>query len=139
MAPGAADSEKNINTREELLTNIRVSLGGRAAETIYYGVEGGQSTGAGGDLEHAKNVAEMMMTCGMCVDECGLSGTSPNQGVVEKIFKEQMDKAIQQLEENRTYLDKVSVALLEKERLTAEELKQILPRFMGADDPSISF
>ena len=58
---------------------------------------------------------------------------------VEKIFKEQMDKAIQQLEENRIYLDKVSEALLDKERLTAEELKQILPRFMGTEDPSISF
>ena len=139
MAPGAADSEKNINTREELLTNIRVSLGGRAAETIYYGVEGGQSTGAGGDLEHAKNVAKVMMTCGMCIEECGLSGTSPNQSVIEKIFKEQMDKAIQQLQENRIYLDKVSEALLDKERLTAEELKQILPRFMGTEDPSISF
>ena len=44
-----ADSDgKELYTKEELLGKIRTSLGGRAAEVVCYGEEGGLSTGASG-------------------------------------------------------------------------------------------
>eukprot|EP01088_Endostelium_zonatum_P015308 TRINITY_DN3692_c0_g1_i1.p1 TRINITY_DN3692_c0_g1~~TRINITY_DN3692_c0_g1_i1.p1 ORF type:complete len:772 (-),score=161.97 TRINITY_DN3692_c0_g1_i1:66-2381(-) len=55
--------EKNLKTKEELLTDICVSLGGRAAEVLFYG-EG--STGASDDLRKVTQYAYyMIQKCGM--------------------------------------------------------------------------
>ena len=50
--------EKCLYTKDELLANIRTSLGGRAAELLYYGPKEGVSTGASGDLASATRTAQ---------------------------------------------------------------------------------
>jgi ATP-dependent Zn protease len=50
-----------------------------------------------------------------------------------KILKAEMDRTLQLLEENREHLDAVTAALVEKERLTAEDLQAILPEVSRAD------
>ena len=153
MAPGAAEIEKRGNrTRDELLADIRVSLGGRAAELIFYGPDAGLSTGAAQDLENATNVARAMVCRYGMDEEFGLVVTpelmkyegalsSPvylklNE-TANKILKEQMDKTINLLEQNRKHMDAVVDALVATERLTAEELQVILPPTPGTDAETV--
>lgn len=53
--------KKTIYTKDELLSRIRVALGGRAAEIVCYGECGGVSTGASGDLVSATAIAERIV------------------------------------------------------------------------------
>ncbi len=144
MAPSADDAEqRGSQTRNELLARIRVSLGGRAAELAVYGPEAGLSTGASADLEHATNIARQMVCRYGMVDDWGLLVTpelmkyegalsSPMYVKVNeatsKILAEQMALTVKLLGEHRQRLDAVSEALVQKERLTAEELQSILPQ-----------
>ena len=101
-----------IRTREELLGNIRTALGGRAAELIYYGKEGGLSTGAAGDLEHASRIASaMLMQYGM-EGRLGLAAFSHMDALqgplselildyVSKLLEGELQKAIQTIEEGK--------------------------------------
>lgn len=131
--------------REEMLARIRVSLGGRAAEMLYYG-DAGLTTGASGDLENATGVARQMICRYGMNEEFGLLSTpelfkyaeamsSPvylrvNESA-SKILKEQMEKTKKLLEENRKYLDTVSKTLLDKNRLYRKDLEAILPPISG--------
>lgn len=143
MAPSADDIERRgSRTREELLAEIRVSLAGRAAEVICYGPEAGLSTGASQDLENATNMARAIVCRYGMDEEFGLLVTpelmkyeaalsSPvylkvNE-IANRILKEQMNTTMELLRENQQHLDAVAGALADKERLTSEELAEILP------------
>lgn len=142
MAPCSAQMESGIFSKDELLARIRVSFGGRAAETLVYTDGSGLSTGAAGDLEHATNIAQQMVCKYGMDDEFGLLATpelmkyesslsSPlylrvNEAV-NKILKEQMALTEQSLEKHRKHLDALSNVLIEKERLTTADLQKILP------------
>jgi len=147
MAPSATDVEKrDSQTRDELLADIRVSLGGRGAELVYYGPDAGLSTGASQDLENATNIARTMVCRYGMEKEFGLLVTpelmkyeaalsSPvylkvNEAA-NKILKEQMEETLKLLKKNKKHLDAVTEALIEKERLTREELQKILPVISG--------
>lgn len=69
--------KKSIYTKDELLSRIRVALGGRAAEIVCYGECGGVSTGASGDLVSATAIAERIVCSYGMVDECGLAVSDP--------------------------------------------------------------
>ncbi|OHB73707.1 MAG: hypothetical protein A2V70_13960 [Planctomycetes bacterium RBG_13_63_9] len=143
MAPCAEEIERRINqTRNDLLASIRVSLGGRAAELIVFGPEEGLSTGASADLEHATNIARQMV-CRYGMDaQFGVMAapellkyegalSSPMYlkvgEAVANMLKTEMDRTMKLLEENRGQFDAVAEALVNRERLTAEDLQQILP------------
>ena len=129
-------------TRDELLAEVRTCLGGRAAEMVYYGREGGLSTGAAGDLQNATRlVSQMICRYGMD-EEFGILATpelfqhaealsSPIYQQVSnaagRILKEQLDKTMSILQINRGYLDALVKALLEKNRLYQKDIEQILP------------
>jgi cell division protease FtsH len=128
-------------TRDEMLARIRTSLGGRAAEILYYGKEKGLTTGAAGDLENATNISRQMVCCYGMDGDFGLLatpelfkyaqaiGSLTYQRVNEaarKILNEQMDRTIKLLEENRKHLDAVAKALLEKNRVLRSDLQQIV-------------
>ena len=127
-------------TRDEMLARIRTSLGGRAAEMLYYGSEKGLTTGTAGDLENATNIARQMICSYGMNEEFGLLatpelfkhaqaiGSSTYQRVNEAanhILKEEMDKTLKLLEENRKHLDAVAKALLKKNRILRSDLEQI--------------
>lgn len=135
-----ADSEEApIKTREELLARIRTSLGGRAAELVYYGDDDGVSTGASGDLESATNIARaMLVQYGMDTDFglAAMAGEEARKGVmapeiqrkVNEILKAQMERTVAIIKEGRGDIDRLVKALLEKNKLTREEMESLLKR-----------
>ena len=141
-----AEIKRESLTREEMLARIRVSLGGRAAEMLYYGQDGGLTTGASGDLENATNLArQMICRYGMDGDfgllaapellsRPGAVGTPVYQEVCHRaraMLKEQMDATLQLLEQHRSHLDSVAKALIERNRLHRKDLESLLPASPG--------
>ena len=128
---------KAIYTKDELLANIKTSLGGRAAEIVYYGERDGVSTGASGDLMNATSIAtRIVCTYGMD-DEFGLAvvhsiGAANGamsleiRDSVNKILKEQMDLAIRTISENKDKIDALVEELMQKNHMNGEEINQVL-------------
>ncbi len=141
-----AEMKLECQSRDELLAQIRVSLGGRGAEMLYYGNTAGLMTGPSGDLKKATHLARVMVCCLGMDEEYGLLATpeflehaqilgSPlylrvNEAA-SRILTEQMALTRQQLEENRQHLDTVSRALLAKNRLYRKDLEELLPPIKG--------
>ncbi len=128
------DIEKiQISSRNDLLANIRTSLGGRAAELVYYGEEDGVSTGASGDLANATRVAEYML-CGYGMDsEFGLAVVDPNGALSEKvhakvnqILSEQMQQAVTLITENKDKIDALVKELMAKNHMSGAEIDAVL-------------
>lgn len=134
------EEEKFLSTKDELLVDLRSTLGGRAAEQIVFGV---QTTGAANDIQRATSLAKHMVTVYGMSDELGLMApaTVRNQYLDSQAYLDcsqetaaVVDKAVQGimhrcyadakklLTENRTLLDEISEYLLVKETITGEEL-----------------
>jgi ATP-dependent metalloprotease FtsH len=152
MAPAAEQAEQDSMNREELLARIRVAFGGRAAELAVFPEGEALTTGASGDLEHATNVArQMVCRYGMDDDfgpmaapellryDAGLG--SPLYEKVnlaaDAILRRQLNLARELLVENRHHLDAVVEELVEKERLTTDQLRVILPETPGEVQPTV--
>jgi len=126
-----------LQTKDELIGRIRTSLGGRAAEIVYYGEKDGVSTGASGDLEQATRVARAMICSYGMDDAFGMAVMSPEEATrgplaakvsqrVSEIIKEEMAAAIEIIHKNKERLDRLVNALLEKNKLTREEMEELL-------------
>lgn len=120
-------------TRKELLSRICTSLGGRAAEIVYYGSEEGLTTGASGDLQNATNLA-LNLLCSFGMDDgFGLAAFDLRdeslkykfRDDINKMLKEQLDIAVQMLSENRSVLDKLVEKLLENSNLHEKDIDEI--------------
>lgn len=130
------NEEKIIYTTSDLDGEICILMGGRAAELLYYGDKDGFSTGIADDLKKASNIAYLMVTEYGMSKKFGLYNFENNSNMAilqkeahknaEKIVRTQMEKAYELLLENKKYLDNISIKLLEKNRLTKEELEEIL-------------
>lgn len=131
--------EKAIYTKEELLAGIRISLGGRAAEIVYYGSEDGLSTGAGGDLESATRSAQQLIcsygmddTFGPAVvgqQEAGMGELSCEvRAAVNKILSEEMERATNLIEKNRDTVDGLVEELLTKNHLMGSEIRAVFEK-----------
>ena len=140
------DEDVSYQTKSQLLEDIVISLGGRAAEEL---VLGEVSTGAYSDLKHANRIARDMITkYGMSETLGNLFFGDENDEVflgksyghgnnlseemsskidveVKKIIDESYSKVIAILNENMQRLHDVSQALLDKERLEGFEFEQI--------------
>ena len=133
------EEEKFLSTREELLTQLRSLLGGRAAEQVVFHV---QTTGAANDIQKATSLARNMVSLYGMSDELGLMApaTVTNQYLdgqsyldcsqetsaqvdqaVQKILKDCYADACRMLTENRALLDEISEFLLVKETITGDE------------------
>jgi ATP-dependent Zn protease len=126
-----------LQTKEALINRIRTFLGGRAAEIIYYGEKDGISTGASGDLETATRVACAMICNYGMDDEFGMAVMSPEEATrdplaakvsqrVSGIIKEEMANTVAIIQKNKARLDCMVNALLEKNKLTKEEMEELL-------------
>ncbi len=141
------EEEKFLSTRDELLVDLRSTLGGRAAEQIVFGV---QTTGAANDIQRATSLAKHMVTLYGMSEELGLMApaTVQNQYLDGQAYLDcsqetaaLVDKAVQRimqqcfadakklLTDNRALLDEISEYLLVKETITGEELMA----FVNAD------
>ena len=134
------EEEKFLSTADELRTELKTLVGGRAAEFVVFGV---QTTGASNDIQRATSLARAMVTQYGMSDKFGLMSTASvqhqyldgqaymdcSQEMAAEVDKEVMkilDKAYtdakQLLTENRALLDEISEFLLVKETITGDEL-----------------
>ena len=138
------DEDKNLLSKEDLLTQIATLTGGREAEKLAFGKI---TTGASNDIERATKMARSMITQYGMSDQFGMVAleTVNNQylggdtslvcspATSEAIDKEVMaiikaaeEKAYNILKENQEKLNELSAFLLEKETITGEEFMKIL-------------
>lgn len=123
-----------LSTKEELLNRIRTSLGGRASEIAYYGEKEGISTGASGDLEQATNVAMAMICSYGMYEDFGLGVMDQQQAAANKEIKqrvneilgEEMRNTVSIIIENKPRIDRMVDALMKKNKLTGEEMEELL-------------
>ncbi len=121
---------KGIYTKAELLARIRVSLAGRASEMVYYGSEGGISTGASGDLYSATSLAEHMICSYGMIEEIGLAYVQNREldsvrSKVNEILAAELKNTVEVIERQRTAVDKIVEALMEKNHLKGNEIDEI--------------
>lgn len=133
------EEEKYLVSKEELMNQIMVMLGGRAAEEEVFNLV---STGASNDIERATQTARNMVTIygmtdnfdmmalesvqnryldGRAVRNCSEETSTLVDKEVLAIIKECHQKAREILRENRDLLDKISEYLLDKETIFGDE------------------
>lgn len=147
--------EKHTYTKEYLMKNIAVLLGGRAAEEL---ILGDFTTGAGNDIERASNIArKMVCEWGMSEKMGPLSFGKKEEQIflgrefaVHKDYSEEtaerIDEEITQivltsyeiakklLQEHLDILHELASSLLEKEVLTGEEIDRIVFKEQGVNN-----
>lgn len=145
--------DRYLLSRGDLLGRVRVLLGGRAAEQTVFGEI---STGASDDLEKASAIVRQMLTA------YGMSERLPNLLLVQpaangflgqgaqlaphsaayeqaigeeqlEILAAQYEQARELLEKHREKLEALAQRLLEREKLEADDLREILGERVGAD------
>ncbi|EXJ52441.1 ATP-dependent zinc metalloprotease FtsH [Microbacterium sp. MRS-1] len=160
--------DKYSVTRNELQDQLTYAMGGRVAEEIVFH---DPTTGASNDIEKATGIARKMVTeYGMTTDvgpvKLGSSsgevfmgrdmghGRDFSERVAERVDKQVRDlieqahnEAYEVINANRDILDKLALALLEKETLDHLELAEIFrdvkklpprPQWLSSDDRPVS-
>ena len=134
------EEEKYLHTSEDLMTELRTLVGGRAAEQIVFGVK---TTGASNDLQRATALARNMIIQYGMSDALGLMAPGAIQSQflenvaqldcseetaaivdkeVSKLLERCYNDATQLLTDNRGLLDEIALHLLSKETITGDEL-----------------
>ena len=143
--------ERVHTSKAKLLSEITVSLGGRAAEEIVYGADK-VSTGASQDLVNVTNIARKMVTAWGMSDKLGNMTYGKNQENVfmgrdfghqrdyseqiayeidkeiKHIVDERYEEAKKLLTENRDMLEVISRELLDKETIDEKEFEEIMEK-----------
>ena len=138
------EEEKYLSSKEELLADLRSTLGGRAAEQVVFGV---QTTGASNDIQKATALARNMVALYGMSDALGLMAPASvsnqyldNQSYLDcsqetsalvdretkRLLQSCYEDAVKVLAENRALLDEISEYLLVKETITGDELMQFV-------------
>ena len=133
-----------LMTQEEMENKIATLTGGRAAEETVFG---SVTTGASNDIEQATKLARAMITrYGMSKDfdmvametvqnqylggDTSLACSAETQTKIDQqvvaLVKQQHEKALKILADNRAKLDELAAFLYEKETITGEQFMDIL-------------
>ena len=133
-----------LMTQEEMENKIATLTGGRAAEETVFG---SITTGASNDIEQATKLARAMITrYGMSEDfdmvametvtnqylggDASLACSADTQTEIDRqvvaLVKQQHEKALKILADNRAKLDELASFLYEKETITGEQFMEIL-------------
>ena len=133
-----------LMTKEELENKIATLTGGRAAEEVALGTV---STGASNDIEQATKLARAMITRYGMSDSfdmvaletvtnqylggdtslaCSAETQTKIDALVVETVKQQHEKALNLLKENRDKLETLSQYLYRKETITGEEFMELL-------------
>ena len=138
------EDKTNLRTKEELMAQITVSMGGRAAEEV---VMHTMTNGASQDIQEATNIARNMVAMFGMSDEFGMMalGSIRNQyldggygldcaqetaAIMDKEVKVILDQcykdAVALIQDNLEDMHKVVAYLLEKETITGGEMVAII-------------
>ena len=154
------EEEKFLSTADELRTELRTLVGGRAAEQVVFGI---QTTGAANDIQRATSLARNMVTQygmsekfglmttasvqnqyldGQAYMDCAQSTAAQVDEEVKQILENAYTDAKRILTDNRGLLDEISEFLLVKETITGDELmafinadKNKLPQPQESEEP----
>lgn len=128
------DEDQNIASKEMLLQQLALLMGGRAAEKTFFG---STTNGAAGDLDTARNIARKM------IHEWGMGQKlyyEPDQREAEievnRILENADREALAIVEFHRQNAKKLAEALLACETLTREEVLDLLKPEPGPGSPS---
>ncbi|MBR5792182.1 MAG: cell division protein FtsH, partial [Ruminiclostridium sp.] len=138
------EDKTNLRTREELMAQIAVSMGGRAAEEVVLNT---MTNGASQDIQDATSVARNMVAMFGMSDEFGMMALASRRSqyldggygmdcaqdtaarmdqAVKAILDQAYQDAVQVIRDNREDMDKVVAYLLEKETITGGEMVAII-------------
>ena len=148
------EEEKFLSTKDELLSQIRSLVGGRAAEDVVFQT---QTTGAANDLQRATGLARKMISMFGMNEELGLmtSAVVEHQYLDGRSYMDcsdetaaQVDREVKKLlaacyasaketlQNNRRLLDDIAALLLEKETITGEEMMAIINPPVSEEAPA---
>jgi cell division protease FtsH len=157
------EADRHSYTREYLLSQIAILMGGRIAEEIYFG-DNNVTTGASNDIERATELARAMV-CEYGMSELGpLTFGKKDEQIflgreiaqhrdysedtairidqeVKKIINQQYELARRVLMENEEAMVRLSEALLEHETLDSVQIRRVvagLPLDGMDNEPSVS-
>lgn len=140
-ALGFSQSENNDNklmTKNQILDQICVLLGGRVAEEIFFPDD--VTTGASDDIEKLTSLAYRYITVfGMCdaIPNFHFNNNNKNYSdktkeivdeSVQKIIEDSHEKVTGIISKNKNTVEKIAEELLEKETLQGATLKKLLNR-----------
>jgi ATP-dependent Zn protease len=123
-------------TKGQIEDAICAAMAGRAAEILYYGEEEGCSSGVRGDLEAATHWARLMVQHYGMDDRVGLVAMDFSTRIegplavmvnksMDRIIRTQLARAVEELSSNRATLDLLVEQLMDKNRLSREDLEKI--------------
>ena len=140
------EEEQVLMSRETILDKIATFTAGRAAEELIFG---SVTSGASNDIEQATKLARAMVTQLGMTDEFDMTALANQQSAylggdaslvcsadtaarvdqkVVEIIREQHQKALGLLRENKAKLHELARELYERETLTGDEFMEILAR-----------
>ena len=138
------EEDKHLHTKDELLAQITVSMGGRVAEELVLHT---MTNGAAQDIQDATNIARNMVAMFGMSDEFGMMALASRRSqyldggygmdcaqdtaaAMDRSVRDIIDscykKAKEILSQSREDMDKVVAYLLEKETITGAEMVAIL-------------
>ena len=138
------EEDKHLHTRDELLAQITVSMGGRVAEELVLHT---MTNGAAQDIQDATGIARNMVAMFGMSDEFGMMALASRRNqyldggygidcaqdtaaAMDRAVRDLIDacykKAVEILSHSREDMDKVVEYLLEKETITGAEMVAIL-------------
>jgi cell division protease FtsH len=127
--------DRYLHTREELIDKMKIYLAGRAAEQVVFGRF---TNGAANDLEKVTQLARaMVFEYGMSEGVVSRTMRADNYALSEetkrlrdseqaRLTDEAYAESIRLLQKHRPVLDRVALALLEKETLGRDELETLM-------------
>ena len=148
------EDEKYLQTKDELIDDIIVALGGRAAEEVIFNTV---TTGAENDIEKATNMARSMITMfgmsekfglmqlesiqnryldGNRVLNCSDQTAAEVDAEVKKLLAECYDRAKQIIRDHLDSMDKIAQFLIEKETITGKEFMKIYREVENIPEPT---
>ncbi len=153
------EEEKYLSTKDEMLTNIRVLCGGRAAEAVTFP---SVTTGASNDIERATALARQMITLygmsetfGMVALEtveskylegrtalvCSDETATQIDAEVRRIIGGCYDDAVRMLSENSDILNEAAEFLISRETISGRQFMEIFRKYRpeeGKSAPEVS-
>lgn len=145
------EEEKYLSTKDELMTELKSLVGGRAAEEVAFGV---QTTGASNDIQRATDLARRMVTQfgmssrfglmalstvqneyleGQAYMDCSQDTAAQVDQEMQAILAQVFSDAKKILSDHRNLLDEVALYLLAKETITGDELM----RYVNAEQTAL--
>jgi cell division protease FtsH len=148
------EDEKYLQTKDEIIDDIIVSLGGRAAEEVIFNTV---TTGAENDIEKATSMARSMITMfgmsekfglmqlesiqnryldGNRILNCSDQTAAEVDAEVKKLLAECYDRAKQIIRDHLDAMDKIAQFLIEKETITGKEFMKIYREVENIPEPT---